>query len=56
MLIDAFQYEYRIVDYFPEVQLFPNFLNGLTAWENLFWTADYFRRLDCGIEMFRILA
>jgi len=41
----------HIAGYFPKVQIFSNFPNGLTTWENLFWTADCFRRLDCGIEI-----
>jgi len=47
---------YRIVGNFPKVQIFPNLLNGLTTWENLFWAADCFRKLDCRIEIFGILA
>ena len=34
----------------------PSFPNGFTIQENLFLTADCFRRLDCGIKIFGILA
>ena len=39
---------YRIAGNFPEVQIFPDFPNGLMTRENLFWTLE---RLDCGIEI-----
>ena len=31
---------YCIAGYFPKVQIFLGFLNGLTTWENLFWTLE----------------
>ena len=37
---------YCTASYFPEVQIFPNFPNGLMTQENLFWTADYFSLLS----------
>jgi len=49
-------YAYCIVGYFPEVEIFLNFPNGFMTRENLFWTADCFRRLNCGIEILGILA
>ena len=43
---------YRIASrLFSWGEIFPDFPNWLTTWENLFWTADCFRRLDCGIEI-----
>ena len=34
------QITYHIAGYFPKVQIFPDFPNGLTTQENLFWAAD----------------
>ena len=41
--------QYRIAGFFPEVLIFPNFPNELLAQENLFWTADCSKRVDCAI-------
>ena len=31
--------QYRIAGYFPQMQIFLNFPNELTTWENKFWDA-----------------
>jgi len=50
---DGFLSLYHKAGYFSEVQIFPNWL--MTP-ENLFWAADCFKKLYCGIEILRILA
>ena len=43
---------YYIVVYFPKVQIFPNFTNGLTTQESLFWAVTW--RLIVGLAITEI--